>query len=229
MKFSIIMPMDAGRWREFTKTKRAYDAMSQTKEFVMPTRTYDEMYPYMKKHKLLKDVRLIPYTIEGAFNPAKALNIGARESKYDNLILTGPEVLPTTNVLEQLSQYEGQSIMCQCFDQDINGDLSSMVNLDHKNWSPQPYFLAMFQKSSIEKINGWDEDFMIGHAWEDDDFGARWVRAGLPFTIKEEIQAIHQYHPRGETSPGGDARNNALYTRNNEQGVIRPKNGLVKE
>ncbi len=227
MKFSIIMPIDDNRLEQFRVTKLIYDAMPETKEFIMPTRTKDKVHEYMWNHNLLKDVRLIPYTIDGAFNPAKALNIGVRESKYPNLILTGPEVKPITDILDQLSFYEGESVMCQCFDEDINGNLTSMVNLNHKNWSPQPYFLAMFQKSSVEEINGWDEDFMAGHAWEDDDFGARWVRAGLPFTIREDIQAIHQYHPRGETSEGGDARNHALFDRNNLQGTIRPKNGLI--
>lgn len=220
--------MDAGRFEQFTITKRIYDSFPQKKEFVMPTRTYDEMYPYMKKHKLLKDVRLIPYTIDTPFNPSKALNIGVKESKYDRLILTGPEVKPITQILEQLDACEG-SVMCQTFDEQEDGTLTSMVNLNHKNWSPQPYFLAMFEKSSVEAINGWDEDFMVGHAWEDDDFGARWVRAGIPFSIREDIQAVHQYHPRGETSEGGDARNHALFDRNNSLEVIRPKNGLVKE
>lgn len=227
--FSIVMPMDAGRFEQFTKTKRMYDSFPQVKEFVMPTRTYDEMYPYMKKHGLLKDVRLIKYTIDTPFNPSRALNIGVKESKYQNLIITGPETIPTTQILEQLSECDGQNIMCQCFDEDVNGNLTSMVNKQHKNWSPQPYFLAMFQKANIEAINGWDEEFMNGHAWEDDDFGARWVRAGLPFEIREDIRAVHQYHPRSENAPGGDARNQALFHQNNQNNVIRPANGLVKE
>lgn len=227
--FSIIMPMDDNRLEQFTVTKRVYDEFHQKKEFVIPTRTYNIIYPYLKKHKLLKDVRLIPYTIDGQFNPSKCMNIGVRESKYDHLIVTGPEVKPTTDILTQLSEVIDQNIVCQTWDQDIDGNLTSLVNNSYRNWSPQAYFLALFQKSDIEKINGWDEDFMDGYAWEDNDFGSRWVRAGIPFTIREDITATHLYHPRSETSPGGYGRNHDLFKRNEGQGIVRPKNGLVKE
>lgn len=226
--FSIIMPIDDNRMEQFKVTKRIYDGFPQKKEFVMPTRSLDGVRRYMKTHGLMSNVRLIPYSIDTPFNPSKALNIGVRESRYDLLIVTGPEVKPTTPVLEQLSALLDRSVMCQTFDEDESGNLSSMVNLNHKNWSPQPYFLAMFQKAGVEAINGWDEDFMLGHAYEDDDFGARWVRAGLPFEIHEEIQAIHQYHPRSENQPGGAARNEQLFNSNNANGVIRPRRGLVK-
>lgn len=229
MKFSIIMPMDDNRLSQFLVTKRIYDEFPEEKEFVIPTRTEKSIWLFMKDNDLTKDVRLIPYTIDTPFNPAKALNIGVRESKFDNLILTGPEVKPTTQVLEQLSKFEGQNVMCKTLDEDVEGNLSVLASSTYRNQTPQPYFLAMFQKADVEKINGWDEDFMIGHAWEDNDFGERWVRAGIPFIHRDDIQATHQYHPRGETSPGGDARNEALYNRNNSESVVRPKNGLVKE
>ena len=88
------------------------------------------------------------------------------------------------------------------------------------------YFLACFKKSDIEKINGWDEEFMKGYAYEDDDFGDRWVRAGLPFTVHEDIYARHQYHPRTETIPGGSTINYNRWQANNSLGVIKPEKGL---
>jgi hypothetical protein len=228
VKFSIIMPMDEGRLEQFLHTKRVYDDFPETKEFIIPTRMYDKIYPFMKRNKLLKDVRFFPYTIGDNFNPTKALNIGVREARYDNLILTGPEVCPTTQILEQLSDCDIATI-CQTFDEDVNGELSSMVHKGHKDDTPWAYFLAMFPKAGVEAINGWDEDFMGGHAYEDNDFAERWVRAGLPFQIREDIQAVHQYHPRSESYPGAAAKNEALYLKNNAEGVIRPKNGLVKD
>jgi predicted glycosyltransferase involved in capsule biosynthesis len=72
--------------------------------------------------------------------------------------------------------------------------VASLVHKGFRDMTPAMYFLAMFNKRDIEAINGWDEAFMQGYAYEDDDFGQRWVRAGLPFQLREDIQGVHQYH-----------------------------------
>jgi GT2 family glycosyltransferase len=91
------------------------------------------------------------------------------------------------------------------------------------------YFLAMFRKEDIEKINGWDEEFMKGYAYEDNDFGERWIRAGIPFEIRDEIKALHQYHPRGETIRGGMAVNMQQFHDNTDNGVTYCDKGLKQK
>jgi hypothetical protein len=54
------------------------------------------------------------------------------------------------------------------------------------------------------------------------------MRAGLPFEMHEEIQAVHQYHPRSETISGGANINMLTYHANTDNGVVRCMNGLVK-
>lgn len=225
--FSIILPMDTDRLEQFTNTKRAYDSMPQKKEFIIPTRTKHKVAKYLDENDLIKDVRLIPYKVEVGFNCSKALNIGVRNAKYDNIIITSPEVKPLTNVLEQLSEHVGKNIICEVLDEDENHKVvMSLVNKSFRNDSPAYYFLAMFNKKDIEAINGWDEEFMRGYAYEDNDFGERWNRAGLPFEIREDIQGQHQYHPRTETIPGGANTNFTTFNQNNAKGVIKCLNGL---
>jgi len=226
--FSFCFPMDENRLEQFSVTKRLYDTMPQVKEFVIPTRNELKVGRYLDDHKLSKNVRLIPYTVEAGFNPAKALNLAVRASKYDQIIITSPEVKPKTDVLAQLEELIGANVVCQVFDEDEQGNLTSLVNSGYRGQSPAMYFLAMFNKADIEKINGWDEDFMAGYAYEDDDFGARWVRAAIPFMIREDIQAIHQYHPRSESIAGGLGVNFTKYSDNNDSGVIQCSNGLTK-
>lgn len=224
--FSIVSPMDTNRLEQFTVTKRVYDEMPQIKEFLIPTRSYDEVSKYLKKHKLMRDVTLLPYEHSVGFNPSKAFNMGVREAAYDNIIITSPEVKPSTNVLEQLSECLDKNIVCQVMDQNPDGNLSVLVSKSFRGDNPGMYFLAMFRKEDIEKINGWDEEFMKGYAYEDNDFGERWVRAGIPFEVREDICAVHQYHPRSETLKGGMAINLQHFHDNTDQGVIRCKNGL---
>lgn len=227
--FSIVAPMDMNRVEQFSKTKRVYDVMSEIKEFIIPTRSYDKLSEYLAENDLLKDVRLIPYTVEEGFNPSKALNIGVRNAKYNQIIVTSPEVCPKTDVLGQLAELIGKNVVCQVFDEDETGDQSfSLVNNHYRNINPAYYFLAMYNKSDIKSINGWDEEFMKGYAYEDDDFGARWNRAGLPFEIHDEIQAVHQYHPRSETIPSGAQINQTHLNDNNSNGVVCCANGLEK-
>lgn len=220
--------MDTNRLEQFANTKRAYDAMPQAKEFVIPTRSADEVGAFLKENGLDKGVTLLPYEWTRGFNPSKALNMGVRAAKFDQIIITSPEVKPKTNVLEQLSELLGQNVVCQVFDQNERGELPmSLVNSTFRGDSPAMYFLAMFNKADIEAINGWDEDFMKGYAYEDNDFGERWKRAKLPFIVRDDIQGIHQYHPRSETIRGGASTNLEKYNDNTDKGVIRPVNGLV--
>jgi len=225
--FSIVSPIDVNRLEQFKNTKRAYDKMPQTKEFVLPTRSYDKVKAYLDKHKLNKNVRLIPYEHEIGFNPAKALNLGAREAKYDQIIITSPEVMPKTDVLHQLESLVGENIVCQVWDEGEDGKITmSLVHNGFRSDTPAMYFLAMFNRKDLEAINGWDEEFMRGYAYEDNDFGDRWKRAELPFKVVDEIQAVHQYHPRSETIPSGAVINLKTYNDNNANGVIACQKGL---
>jgi hypothetical protein len=181
------MPLDLGRFEQFAKTKLAYDQMDHEKEFVIPTRNYDKVAKYLEDKELYKNVRLIPYAHETGFNPSKAFNLGVKNAKYDTIIITSPEVIPLTPVLDQFSELKGKNVLAQVFDEAEDGGRiehmgsPALVHAGFRSESPAMYFLAMFNKADIEKINGWDEDFMAGYAWEDNDFGDRWVRAGSTF------------------------------------------------
>lgn len=220
--------MDADRLEQFHQTKLAYDKMPEVKEFVISTRSEFQVARYLDEHDLMKGVRLLPYSFEPGFNCSKALNMGVRAAKYENIIITSPEVKPTTDALKQLSEVKGQNVICQVFDQDEQGDLVTLVSKGYRDETPAMYFLAMFQKKDIETINGWDEEFMEGYAYEDNDFGERWKRANLEFEVRDDIQAVHQYHPRAETIQGGTTVNQQHFYDNTDQGVVKCVNGLNK-
>jgi hypothetical protein len=227
--FSIITPLDTNRFEQFKNTKRLYDGMDYEKEFIIPTRKFKSVKGYLMANGLMKDVRLIPYTHSKGFNCSKALNLGVRHAKYDSVIITSPEVKPTTNVLEQLSECIGSNVVCQVADENEDGSIGQiLVSRIFRSDNPGMYFLAMFNKKDIESINGWDEEFMKGYAYEDNDFGERWNRAGLPFQIRDDIQAVHQYHPRSETISNGTSINANRFHDNTEAGIVWVDNGLTK-
>lgn len=227
--FSIVMPCEQNRLELLVNTLEKYKEFGIPKdtEFLLPSRTLN---------KDLKDIAgvaitVLPYEWQGKeFNPSKALNLGVNNAKSQYIIIASPEVKPITNVLEQLTPYKGSNIMCQVFDEGKDGKFTmSLVNKKFRGDNMGMYFLALFYKPSLERINGWDEDFMQGYAWEDTDFGNRWQRARIPFEVKEEIQAYHQYHVRGDGTSPGYIINRNLLERNDMNLVTRVKNGLVKE
>lgn len=226
--FSIVAPLDSNRLQQFKNTKLAYDKFKQPKEFLLPTRSFEKVSEYLAENDLMKDVKLLPYEHKRGFNPSKALNLGVRQAKYDRIIITSPEVMPTTPVLDQLEPLIGKNVICRVLDAGEDGrPVMSLVHKGFRDKSPAMYFLAMFNKADIEAINGWDEEFMKGYAYEDNDFGDRWLRAGLPFEVNEDIRGLHQYHPRSETISGGMAVNLAQFHHNRDKNVIKPQKGLV--
>lgn len=226
------MPLDSNRLDQFKVTKRIYDKMPQKKEFIIPSRSEPELRKFFDEHNLSKNVRIIPYTHEVGFNCSKALNIGVRNALYPHVIITSPEVKPITAVLEQLEKVLGINVISQVWDEDQDHTLRRRPLISsrlEKSKNPQMYFLAMFNKKDIEKINGWDEEFMKGYAYEDCDFGARWVRANIPFVVRDDIQGVHQYHPKGDTIYGGRGKINLKrFMDNNKAGIIKCRNGLNK-
>ena len=226
--FSIITPLDPDRLELFKETKKVYDAMPQKKEFIIPTREPEVVSKYLHDNKLDKDVVIIPYTVKVGFNCSKALNLGVRKAKYPQIIITSPEVKPTTPVLSQLAELIGNNVICQVWEQNRDGSVGKSLVKHFRAKNPSKYFLAMFKKTDILKINGWDEDYMKGYAYEDADFGERWVRAGIPCVVRLDIEALHQYHVRAETIPNGGEINRQKFLENNAAGVIKCKNGLKK-
>ena len=223
--FSIVVPLDANRLSQFANTKRAYDSFPEDKIFLIPTRNLNEVYDYLNAHDLMQDVCLISYKHEVGFNCSKALNIGVRHATTNRVIITSPEVMPNSNILPDLEA--PVNIICQVYDQNEDGETGmSLVNTIFRSETPAMYFLACFNREDILAINGWDEAFMDGYAYEDNDFGNRWVRAGIPFVIRDDLTALHQYHPRAETIPGGWATNLKHLQANDSNGVIRCKRGI---
>lgn len=220
MKFSIVMPCEEERLPLLFKTLEAYEQLTEFDdcEVLVPSRSI--------KGGLAR-VKVIPYSFEGEdFNPSMALNIGVRESKYDNIIITSPEVKPFTNVLKQFSDKGRGNYVAQVFDLAADGRrVMSLVNTKFRSTYPSMYFLALFKKEDLEAINGWDEAFMAGYAWEDNDFGERFVRAGLKFEVLDEVIAEHQWHARKGMGKGWKI-NQQILDQNRKNEVVRIKNGI---
>lgn len=222
---SIIVPCDGSRYELFKTTYATYMChgipFGLEVEFIMVSRTIQSCN--------LPLVRVVNYQHVGKyFNPAKALNLGVANSRYSNVFITCPEVKPVTNILEQFNKLGPGNYICRAYDQSDSGTISDLVCHGLKDHIPSMYFLGIFRKDDLLKINGWDEEFMVGSCWEDIDFGERFTRAELSFQVREEMKVLHMYHPRNYNTPGWDL-NWAVLQSNIAANLVRCKNGILKE
>ena len=74
-------------------------------------------------------------------------------------------------------------------------------------------FIWAFPMWAVRAIGGYDEAFMDGICWEDDDIVWRLWLLGLPFIFTDEIDGVHQHHGRPQLSPEGVEKNRALIVR----------------
>jgi hypothetical protein len=225
---SIVIPVDENRLQLLYKTLDAYrKLLPWNTEFLIVTRTLTRN-DFVQYAGIL-DIAVINYEWnEPTFSQTMALNLGIKHSKYDSIVVTSPEVMPITNVTQQLYELCGKNVVCQVFDTNEVGDMyMALVNSQFRSEHPGMHFLAMYNKCDLQFINGWDEDFMMGQAYDDDDFGWRFKAANLPYEFHDEICAQHLYHPRNPINELWlkDRERMLLHRANN---IIQVKNGLYK-
>jgi hypothetical protein len=218
MNYSIILPCEKDRAHFLNEWFKYIDENS---ELIIVSRTLEPME--------LGNIKIINYSHEGEyFNPAKALNLGVKEAKSEQIYISCPEIEIYDG---EIFEYDGKANMIfEVFDQNENGSRGmSLVNSNYRCGSPMMYFLAKFIKEDILDINGWDEDFMNGYAYEDNDFGERFNRAGKKFMVIDGVNAVHRWHARGSLGTAGAKLNQAKYMENNRKGVTYCENGINKK
>ena len=202
-------------------------------EFIIVSRTIFDLR-FLDGINLTLRLLIYQHDDREGFAPSKAFNLGIQQALADYIAITSPEVIPITNVIEQFFKLPKANYICKCIDQNQNGTLGmTLVDSKFRSSSPEMYFLAFYRKEDILKINGWDEEFMYGFGWEDNDFGSRFMRAGLKFNVRDDMVALHQYHPRIDLDISNSRekfnKNCQIFIKNNSDKLIRCQKGIFNE
>ena len=127
--------------------------------------------------------------------PGFALNIGAKHSCGEYLIIGNAEVFQMSENTVQLMYSTGIMAFPRGYDQpDKNSQLD-----DYKKWKRLgrlPFFMGVPRKAFFD-IGGYDEDF-IGYAWEDHDLVTRLDKVISSTEVNADI--IHLWNRRGTNS-----------------------------
>ncbi len=188
-QFSLVVPCEEARLPLLVRTLRRYRQLGLEQyeyEFVIPTRSLRGKTPL---DELGIRHRFVPYRYGGGyFNPAMALNLGVRHARHNAILVQSPEVAPVTDVLAQFSSLPDGNYVARVWDLDRSGKRVRPLTVSRFiHYLAGAYFLTRFRRADLEAINGWDEDFMGGYCFEDNDFGRRWHTAGIPVELRGKL------------------------------------------
>lgn len=130
------------------------------------------------------------FRIDGYGNPAHAFNMGLEQATGDCLVVMSSDVVVTPNAVKSLERFWTPETLWtpKVIDMDSFKEYCGPTRP-----FPMPWMLAMPTKIAQE-IGGWDESFLMGFCFEDNDFVGRIaLRLGV---IRCDWDAVvyHQSH-----------------------------------
>src|SRR5258708_6039878 len=154
-----------------------------------------------------------------------ARNIGVKNTDCEIIITAEPELLFVTDIVSQMLKkrkefpnhiisvgtvYHAQEY-AYIRDKAYNDPMGFLKDEIVENYiiEPRPYdthgfvktvnmqatFCALYEKSWIEAVGGWDEGFKGSWGWDDVDICTRLRIKGYNQVISKEMECIHQCHP----------------------------------
>lgn len=137
-------------------------------------------------------------------NPCVPINAAVRASSADIVVLTNPEITHRDSVLpEMLELLQGKNdyVIAACRDVRRGGVMVAGKGVDYSRREPVPagghfHFLVMFHRSLWEHAGGFDEEYRMGQACDDNDWVWRLAAVGANFKL---TSGVVQHHPSNIT------------------------------
>lgn len=158
--------------------------------------TVKSCYPHvrwirMEASEYPADTFMLPHDLGGVYNnPALALNRAIDEAKGERLIFVGSDCIVPKKGIKRAKKAGTLPWFGTVVERDDRREI-----MGGERPVPYHWFLSV-EKSAVEAIGGFDEEFLKGLACEDDDFGARLALycGGAAFALNVIVE--HQTHSR---------------------------------
>lgn len=148
------------------------------------------------------------------YNPSSSFNQGALLSQGFFLIISNPECFHETNLLkgfdEEINRHgKNIYIICSCLAvQNIDIKHKELIYyedeimtnycngwLQHSIYNNRMlHFCTCISKENYLSINGFDENFKNGMAWEDVDFINTIKKSNMTLKLRDDLKVLHQRH-----------------------------------
>lgn len=130
------------------------------------------------------------FRIDGFNNPAKAFNQALSMAKHDKIVVMSSDVLTNPIAVQKLMKFNLEEMAWTplVIDTESGAQYCGPLRL-----FPAPWFLAVSKKHAIE-CGGWDETYLDGMCWEDNDFLGRVMLQTGRFIGDWSVIVYHQSH-----------------------------------
>jgi hypothetical protein len=137
------------------------------------------------------DVKEEPeFSIEGFANPSRAFNIGLEACQGADLWIMSSDVLVNPAVIDRARKVRTKEMIWTPLILDLD---TQMQYCGPTRMFPMPWFLVCSTEKAIE-CGGWDETYMQGMCYEDNDFVGRLAACTGAFQGDWSVCAYHQSH-----------------------------------
>ena len=130
------------------------------------------------------------YRDGGYNNPARAFNEALLASSGEKLIVMSSDVLVTPKAMAAALEYDLSCGMWSPLVIDLD---SGKQYCGPNRIFPAPWMLVC-RRSDVMEIGGWDEAYLEGHCYEDNDFIGRLALKSGMFTVDWGVTVYHQSH-----------------------------------
>jgi len=137
----------------------------------------------------------------GWLGPARAWNAGFKAATGDLIYCISSEVVQDAHNVEKaraICQNGDTVVFGACHNSEpTNLVVGAEPGLLVSSKMPRPLgFIVCMPKKQIDDIGGFDEEFMRGFWYDDDDFFLRMWQTGVRFVFSDDIHGIHLDHSR---------------------------------
>lgn len=158
-----------------------YEAVRQVFEHRIERAKWLEMAPY--------EAFRLP---DGTNNPARAFNTAAAAAEGANLVLMSSDVLVPPRTFARLRRVDLRETLWTPFVEDTDGNIRGEY-CGPRRLFPAPWFLAC-SREALLAVRGWDESYLGGLCYEDNDVVGRLACHTGRFMGDWECKVFHQGH-----------------------------------
>lgn len=198
--------------------------------------------------KLPFEVKVIKLKDKTWLNPVIAFNTGfieALKSKPEFIIMQGVDCYHHGDLISYVKNMdENTYVSFGCYSLGEGDDLEQPVAFNnvpakhngerawynHPVYKPVGYnFCSAISTKNLIKLNGFDEQFKDGNAYEDNYFLHQIEKLGLKLVITADPIVFHQYHPALNKPPNATNKNKALFNQLSKGNDYRAKHILTPD
>jgi len=152
-----------------------------------------------------------------SYSASRPYNIGVKKAIGEFIILSNPECVHRTNILAgfdaEFEKNKDVYIVCAC--DAINPDGSFVRWLQHSTHINRGlHFCSAISKDNYLKNNGFDEDFVLGLFYEDNDWKER-VEKTTRIITRDDLLVSHMEHPKNYIRQDLIDKNIIIFNRKN--------------